>query len=372
MTPLEFFDNYAANYRPYKKRAWCYEDGLLYLGLVRLHEATGEQRFLDHLVRLTGEQISGDGSLTGYTLTDFNIDNIMAGRCLFYLEKAVGDAKYSRAADLLSEQLSQHPRTHGGNYWHKKVYPHQVWLDGLYMALPFQIEYGLSRKRPELISDAVFQLSRAMDITALPGALYVHGCDEEREQKWADPVTGQSASCWGRALGWLAMALVDTAALIGLRAFDEAGLTARTTALFNRLLDLQQGDGLWLQVIDRPDLKGNYSESSASAMFAYSFLRAARSALWPAGAEAGQEALQALYKKALRQNAKGETHFEGICHVAGLGGFSGTYRDGSPEYYLTEPIVADDPKGVGPLMKAEAERLLLATALAPSAIQKSA
>ncbi|WP_417669787.1 glycoside hydrolase family 88/105 protein [Roseibium sp.] len=356
MNPLEYFDSYARDYEPYKSGAWCYEDGLIYRGLVMLHETTGEGRFLDHCLRLINRQIAPDGSLSGYRQGEYNIDNIMAGRSLFYLDRTTGDARYMRAADVLAAQLANHPRTKAGNYWHKKVYPHQVWLDGLYMGLPFQVAYGLETGRGELVDDALSQITIALDLTATDHGLYVHGYDESREQSWADPASGQSPACWARALGWLAMALVDVIVLVGGERAEAAGLWHRTQQLFDRIEELQTDDRRWLQVIDMPELSGNYPESSASAMFAYAFLRASRVGLWQQGERVGEGALQALYDMELRADGAGHCRFERICHVAGLGGFSGVYRDGTPEYYLTEDIVADDSKGVGPLMMAHAER----------------
>lgn len=371
MKVLDYFDAYAERYQLYKAGAWCYEDGLIYRGLGLLHQATGERRFLDHLLRLSDRQISETGDLTGYSMDEFNIDHILAGRCLFYLDQVTGHSKYMKAAAHLAQQLARHPRTDEGNYWHKEIYPEQVWLDGLYMGLPFQVEYGLKTGASELVADALKQLSRALELTATEDGLYVHGYDHARTQDWADKASGKSMACWARAIGWLAMALVDVAELIGEEAWRVSELSTLTKALLQRVVELQQPDGRWLQVIDQPDLAGNYPESSASAMFAYALLKSVRLGVLPEGEAAGLSAVNSLYEKALVADEDGVTRFAAICHVAGLGGFSGVYRDGSPEYYLTEAIVSDDSKGVGPLMMAEAERLWLERA-ALSSNQKQA
>lgn len=253
-----------------------------------------------------------------------------------------------KAAELLAEQLATHPRTVSGNYFHKKIYPDQVWLDGLYMGLPFQIEYGRRRGRPDLVRDAVSQMHSALAMTATENGLYVHGVDEARKQDWSDPETGQSPACWARALGWLSMALVDTIDLAGTEA---RLLEAPTRALLQKIAALRGPGGLWLQVIDQPDLPGNYEESSAAAMFAYAFSRAGRLGLLPMGAQIAAATLARLEARVR------DGRFGGICHVAGLGGFGGIYRSGTPEYYLTEPVVEDDAKGTGPLMMAVADVL---------------
>lgn len=354
MDLLSYFDAYATRYQLYKGGRWCYEDGLLYIALTRLHLHTGEDRWLNHLTRLANAQIAPDGSLRDYEIAEYNIDNILAGRCLFHLSKVTGDTRYMAAADLLAKQLETHPRIPAGNYWHKNVYPHQVWLDGLYMALPFQIEYGLTRGNEALVADALAQLRSALVLTKGPKGLFMHGYDDARAQKWADPVTGLSPALWGRSVGWLAMAMVDICDLLQGR--DDAP-GAETTALLNAMHAMQQPSGLWQQVLDMPDLAGNYDESSASAMMAYALVKGHRLGLVDdAAGKSGVRAHRALCETRL-VTIDGMTQLDRICCVAGLGGFSGVYRDGTPEYYVGETVVADDIKGVSPFMTASVELL---------------
>lgn len=354
---LEYFDAFATRYQPYKGGAWCYEDGCIYRGLELLFQATGQDRWRDHLLRLAGAQVAPDGTLKGYEPTEYNIDNILAGRVLFALDRWTGDPRWLRAARHLGEQLASHPRTAGGSYWHKKIYPHQVWLDGLYMGLPFQIRLGQTLGEARLVQDALSQLRDALEMTVRPDGLYAHGCDTSRAQSWADPVTGQSPAAWARAIGWQAMALADSAELVGPGAFATAGLDAPTRALLTRIVALQREDGGWLQVIDQPDLPGNFTESSASAMFAYALNATAETGLAPAGSGAAAGRAMRFLEGRLQHDGQG-AGFGGICLVAGLGGFSGVYRDGTPAYYLTEPVVADDAKGTGPLMMAHARQIM--------------
>ncbi|GGB46760.1 family 88 glycosyl hydrolase [Roseibium aquae] len=342
----DFFADYVAGYKPYKGGGWCYEDGLIYRGLELMHLASGQERWLTHLKRLVDARIQPGSKLAGYTLSEYNIDNIRPGGALLYLQALTGDSRYLACADLLAKQLESHPRTRSGVYWHKLRYPWQIWLDGLYMAAPFQIGYAHVRGRPDLVTDSINQLETALDHTYVPETgLYAHGFDEAREQSWADPVTGLSKAHWGRALGWLAMCLVDVADLIGPDAF--APLRGRTVDLLTRLRELQAGPGQWLQVIDQPGLPGNYVETSASAMFVYALERAATLGLV---SDTPPDLLSGLCGAAIREDATGRQSMAGICEVAGLGGFEGTYRDGSPGYYLSEKVVDNDPKGIGPLM----------------------
>lgn len=349
MTVFTYADAYARDYQPYKAGAWCYEDGLIYLALVRLHQATGETRWMDHLLRLTSAQIAADGTLTGYAQGEFNIDNILAGRCLFHLADQTGDPRYQRAADILAAQLARHPRTKTGNYWHKAIYPEQIWLDGLYMALPFQIEYGLRSGQIALVKDALKQIGRALALTRRPDGLYAHGYDDARAMYWADPETGQNRDLWGRSLGWLAMALVDCSRLID--AMPDAALARAASDLLARLAPLARTDGMWLQVPDQPDLPGNYPETSASAMFAYAYRVADMLGLSPGGTALGDRTLATLRETMMIEMEDGQASLGQICLVAGLGG-NGARRDGTAAYYLSETVGLDDPKGVGPFLMA--------------------
>lgn len=354
---ISYFDDYARDYEPYKARAWCYEDGCLYRGLITLHEATGDRRWLDHLIRLVDAQVDADGGLADYRITEFNIDNILPGRALFYLHSLTGQGRYLEAAKLLGRQLTHHPRIGSGPYWHKLRYPHQVWLDGLYMAMPFKVELGLALDDQRLVDDAIVQFNTALDLTFdAASGLYRHGYDESRLQDWADPDTGLSPAHWARSIGWLAMAFVDVIEHLP-EGDNRRDLSGRLAALNDRLAALVTKDHRWLQVIDAPDASDNYPESSATAMFAYALQKSERLGV-DRHAALGRSALQALADHEVRPVEGGRRQLQNICCVAGLGPFQGIYRDGSIAYYLTEAIRPDDIKGVGPLMMAEAERLL--------------
>lgn len=354
---ISYFDDYARDYEPYKAGAWCYEDGCLYRGLITLHEATGEKRWLNHLTRLVDAQVDADGGLADYRITEFNIDNILPGRALLYLHRLTGDQRYLDGAKQLGRQLAHHPRIGSGPYWHKLRYPHQVWLDGLYMALPFKIELGLALSDQRLVDDAIGQFKTALDLTFdAASGLYRHGYDESRLQDWADPDTGLSPAHWARSIGWLAMALVDVIEHLP-EGNNRRDLSARLAALNERLAAMVTRDHRWLQVIDAPEADGNYPESSATAMFAYALQKSERLGIHRHAA-LGRSALRALADLEVRAVEGGPRQLQNICCVAGLGPFQGLYRDGSIAYYLTEAIRPDDIKGVGPLMMAEAERLL--------------
>lgn len=351
----EYFKSYVDQYQPYKGGNWCYEDGCIYRGLTLLAEATGDDAWQGLMIDRIARQIDEDGkALTGYNPSDYNIDNILPGRSAFVAHAVTGEEKYLNACHLLMRQLRSHPRTKSGVFWHKLRYPWQIWLDGLYMGQPFQIEYGLKTGDTALVDDSLQQLDTALDVlfTADTG-LYHHAIDEAKMQPWCHPETGASHAHWSRSLGWLVMALVDVAELVGPEKF--APLRARTVKLLQDIASYRGDEGLWLQVLDRPDLDGNYVETSASAMFVYALYRGKDLGLFDGDVSDLMSALEAY---AMKPDEGGDMHMTEMCEVAGLGWFEGRFRDGSAEYYLSENRVADDAKGVGPMMKAYAAFLL--------------
>lgn len=354
----KFVKPYLQNYQPYKGGSWCYEDGCIYRGLGLLHNATGDAFWLDDLRRRVDTQIDENGKLAGYKTTDFNIDNIQAGRALLYLHRNSEGDHYLNVAGQLAAQLRNHPRTQSGVYWHKNRYPHQIWLDGLYMGLSFQIEYGQITDDSALVEDAVQQLRSALNATRhTESGLYAHAYDEARAQYWCDPETGLSASLWSRSLGWLAMAFVDCLELLGERD-DLSDIRTEADIFLSKIMGYQTENHAWLQVLDHPDLDGNYEESSATVMFHYAFLCAARlnfPSFADSGAVCAKNAVTMLESFVIYTDTQKRFQLRDVCEVAGLGDFHNVKRDGSAEYYISEAKVFDDAKGAGPVFSLLAE-----------------
>jgi len=307
------------------------------------------RKWVDHFVTSHGEVLT-------YRAQDFNLDQINPGKLLFPLYRLTGDERYAQAIRLLINQLKDQPRNRSGGFWHKQIYPHQMWLDGLYMAEPFYAEYAHIFNEPAIFDDIIHQFTLIEKHTRDPqtGLLY-HGWDESRSQAWADPGTGCSPNCWGRAIGWYVMALVD---VLDYLPIDHAGRTSLISIL-QRLAEAlvrfqDEATGLWYQVVDAADRPGNYRESSVSAMLTYGFAKAVRLGyLDPQYLVAAQRAYRGLLENMIRVDAFGAVTLEGTCSVAGLGG--APYRDGSFEYYVNEPVAANDFKGVGPFILAALE-----------------
>jgi unsaturated rhamnogalacturonyl hydrolase len=351
-TVAPFIQGYLARWRPYKP-GWVYEDGIIFKGVLDLWRATGERSFLDFVSERVAPRVAADGTIDGYDGSEFNIDNICAGKVLFTLLENSGEARFRGAIESQIAQLAAHPRTASGNYWHKQIYPHQVWLDGLYMGQPFQLAYAALAGRGDLAADTVRQFAHVSRVLRdHKTGLYYHGWDESRKERWAHPETGCSPCFWGRAMGWYVMALADCLdfrAILGSDGTKTLADELRQTT--EALLRVRSEAGLWYQVLDRGSDGGNYEEASASLMIAYALMKGQRLGVLPAGT--GELGLQSL--KAVVLEFLSPERLDGICGVAGLG--NQPYRDGSFAYYLSEPIVANDPKGVSALLMAVAEAL---------------
>jgi unsaturated rhamnogalacturonyl hydrolase len=339
-----------------QKTHWQYEEGLVVKAIADVAAATLDpdcERFAADWVDLW---VTPEGAIRTYRLEEFNLDQICPGRLLFGAWEKSGQERYRKAIELLREQLRRQPRTKAGGFWHKQIYPHQMWLDGIYMAEPFYAEYASRFGRPADFDDIAAQITLIEKNTRDPktGLLY-HGWDESRTQRWASPETGCSPQFWGRGMGWFVMAVADVldyfppAHAANLLLKEILGGAAQAVL---RVQD--KSTGLWYQVLDRAGSPGNYLESSASAMFAYALAKGVRRKwLAPGCLAAARKAFQGLVDHRIRRNAEGNWTLEGICAVAGLGGEP--YRDGSYEYYVGEKSVNDDPKGVGAFLLAALE-----------------
>jgi unsaturated rhamnogalacturonyl hydrolase len=340
---------------------WTYDHGLVLKGIERVWLNTGDRRYLEFIQRSMDHFVTDEGTIRTYSLDEYNIDHILPGRNLLLLYRVTGQEKYRKAAALLREQLKTHPRTNEGGFWHKKIYPYQMWLDGLYMGEPFYAEYAATFHDDAAFDDIAkqFILMERHARDDKTGLLY-HGWDESRKQRWADPQTGRSPNFWGRAMGWYAMALVDTLDYFPQKHPQRAELIAILNRVARAVAKYQEPrSGLWYQVLDKGGAKGNYLESSAACMFVYALAKGVRSGYLPASyIRVAESGYRGIGKEFLKTGANGQLNLEGTVSVAGLGG--NPYRDGSYEYYLSEKVVTNDPKGVGALLLAATEMELRA------------
>ncbi len=351
-----FIQAYLHEYQSHKG-SWCYEDGCVLKGAWDLYGSTGAKNCRDFVLSYMDAFIDQDGNIKGYEPHRHHLDDISSGKVLFDLFGILPEKRLTNAISRFYEQIKTQPRTKNGSFWHKDIYPNQVWLDGLYMVMPFYIKYekrfNKGRHIPDIVNQFVNVRQYMLDSKT---GLYYHGYDESRREAWSDKTTGLSPNFWGRAEGWFVMALADV-----LQEMDDVEPTHRKE-LENMLRDaidalLQYQDpetGMWYQVLDRGQAEGNYLETSATLMIAYSILKGCRLGfLDQAYKQHAVDAFNGTVEKYLMMTEKNKTVLAGICGVAGLG--NTPYRDGSFEYYISEKIVSNDPKGVGALLMAYSE-----------------
>lgn len=342
-----------------KASGWNYIDGCMILALLEIYQATGEKKYYDFADAFIDHRVKEDGSINGYSVEEYNIDNVNAGKTLFALYDLSGKEKYRKAIDLIYSQVQTQPRTEEGNFWHKKIYPHQVWLDGMYMGQPFYMEYETRFNNKKNYGDIFSQFKNVVKyLKDEETGLYYHGYDASKEVFWCDKETGLSQNFWLRALGWYAMSLLDTITKCepGEEYQEEYQFLKDTFIDFmNSMLKFQHESGLWYQLPALGGKEPNYLETSGSAIMAYSLLKGVRLGILPERyREFGLKAFHGICDSRLREK-DGKLSLGGICLVAGLGPADNLRRDGSFEYYMSEPIVEDDAKGVGPLLLAYTE-----------------
>jgi rhamnogalacturonyl hydrolase YesR len=353
-TLLYHLDGWDTNRR--RKPKFEYDiSGLLPMAYDELQQIAPDPEYASVSRQLTGSFINEAGEIATYDESAYSLDSVMPGEVLLRLYEQTRDDRYKTAADQLRRQLEKQPRTSQGALWHKQRYPSQVWLDGVYMAMPFLAHYSRVFENGRSFDEVLTEFSVTREHLRDPGSgLYVHAWDETKKQSWADPETGRSRLYWGRGLGWFSMALVDV--LDHIPEDDTAHrepLLAMVRELAPSLAAVADADSsTWWQILDQPRAPGNYLESSSSAMFTYFFAKATRKGYLPdVFRTTALKAFDGLVQEFVRVYPDGKISLTNQCLVAGLG-FG---RDGSYRYYMSEPLWKDDPKATGPFILAGVE-----------------
>ena len=337
---------------------WDYASGVALLAVARVGDRTHDPRYAEYVARNMDRFIAPDGTIRSYRPGELSLDQIAQGRLLFRLYKSHHDLRYRAAAYLLRDQLRHQPRNVDGGFWHKQIYPQQMWLDGLYMAEPFYAEFAQVFSDTAAFRDVTHQLLvTARHMRDPRTGLFYHAWDASHTQFWADTATGVSRNFWGRATGWYMMAAVDVLDYLPQDDPDRSAVI-RTFQDLAQAVARQQDPvtGLWYQVLDQPSRTGNYLEASASAMFAYSFAKGARMGYLDGRyRDVALRGFNGLTGELVRVDAGGLVSLTNICKVAGLGPETDRRRDGSFAYYVSEPVVADDYKGTAPFILAALE-----------------
>ena len=374
-----------------KKPKWSYVMGIELEGMLDTYLRYGGDDILKYCKMYTDKMIAENGDITGYNILDYNLDNIRTGHFVTRMYQNWPEAKNLLAMQTMMKQLQDQPRTIADKvFWHKAIYAYQVWLDGIFMGLPFRVltapimektqKARKNRKAPttqSIYDDAVNQLNITYQRTLDPKTgLNRHAYDETRKTFWADKETGLSQHCWGRAQGWFTMALIEVLDALPENYARRSEVIDLLKKDFDAILKWQdKKSGLWYQVMDSPKREGNYLESTCSAMFTYALLKAYRKGYVDSQyRDAGIKAYKGMIKNFIKVHADKTISLTQCCSVAGLGPAAtpeveaamkqinpkgkvkeNKKRDGSYEYYLSEPIRDNDAKGVGPFLWASLE-----------------
>ena len=334
-----------------KKPHWNYIDGCMITSLLEIGRISGNQKYFDFAENFIDYYVFDDGSIRGYNIEKYNLDDLNEGRVLFELLEKTGKEKYRLAIEHQALQLKGQPRTSTNNFWHKLIYPNQIWLDGLYMAQVFSTKYQ-KYKGDKDYSDILMQIKNVRKYMFDEKiGLYYHGLDCSKSIFWADKETGLSKNFWLRAIGWYTVAMIDIIEIC-----DDESTKTEIANIFSELMHsiIRYRDNeskMYYQVVNLGEREGNYLETSGSSMLAYAMLKGARLGVLPNEfATYGKDTFDGICSRYLQIKEDGDLNLAGICLVAGLGPENNTRRDGSFEYYISEPVVENDAKGVAPFI----------------------
>ena len=338
--------------KPDLTEKWAYDTGIVLKGFEALYRAAGNEAYFDYIKTTMDFFVQDDGSIRMYNRDTYEMDNINTGKLLFPLYKKYGEEKYKKAAELLMDQLRNQPRSRDGVFWHKKAFPEQVFLDSLFMSGPFYAQYTKEFGDEKDFADVAkqFLLCESYLRDETTGLLY-HACDLSKQMPWCDPETGLSESFWGRAMGWFCMGLADVLEFFPEEHRDRPKLVAALERAFDALIDVQSPEGVWYQILDKGAQSGNYLEASASIMFTYAMAKAISLGCVDK-AKFGpvlQRAYQGIINAFLTITNQGLVNLNKVCQMASLG--NDGIHDGSFVYYISEPIVSNDRRGFGALIK---------------------
>ena len=352
------------------KPKWSYVMGIEMEGMLDTYEhyKEGNNAILDYLKEYPAKMIDEKGNITGYKYEDFNLDNVRTAKFILRMHNLFPSKGTEKALKTLFKQLQNQPRTKEGVYWHKAIYANQVWLDGIFMGLPFYCNYAVQTMKPKkaekYLNDAVDQMVKTDYRTYDEKTqLWKHAWDETHQQFWANKEDGKSQHCWARALGWYVMAMTECLdAMPENYARRQEVIDLLNKAMKSVVKYQDKKTGVWYDVLDVKSDK-NYLESTASSMFAYVLLKGYRKGyLSEEYLKAGVKAYNGILKQFIKVNADKTISLTRCCAVSGLGPGPGPYvkkpnykRDGSFEYYMSEPIRDNDAKGVGPFIWASLE-----------------
>jgi unsaturated rhamnogalacturonyl hydrolase len=333
---------------------WAYDVAFLGMAIDRL--GVTDKKYSKYMEDWVNHFVRSDGSVIDFRLQEYNLDRIFPGRNVMTIYKRNPEPRYKLALDNIIEQLKTQPKTNSGGYWHKNIYPWQMWLDGIFMASTYMAQYAKEFNAPEWFDAACVQTKMIYDKTLdSHSGLLMHAWDESHSQKWCDPETGKSHYPWSRAMGWYVLAIEDILQYLPENHPDRPALINILQKTCDALMKVRDPKtGLWYQVLNNGGREGNYLEGSGSAMYTYAFARGANKGYLDKKYLAiANSAFDGIIKELITVDEKGKVTMHNICSGCGLGG--NPYRDGSYEYYVNEKRVDNDTKGVAPFIMAALE-----------------
>ena len=341
------------------KPKWSYTNGLVLQAMSKVYEQTNNEKLYDYIYDYANRMINKDGKIETYKFTNYNLDMIKSGDAIYYVNNKKQEPRFKIAMDTLHKQLEEQPTTSEGGYWHKKVYPYQMWLDGVYMAEPFHTKYAKTfledADAKKVYDKIVLQFDLIEKYSRDPETgLYYHGWDESKEQKWADDKTGLSQNFWSRGMGWYGMALVDVLDYLPENHPGRERIINYLNQYAEAIVKYQDKSGTWYQVLNLPEKEGNYLEATGTSMFTYTLSKGVNKGYLPKTyLDNANKAFKGILEKFITIEDNGIVNLNKCCGVAGLGG--NPYRDGTFDYYVGEIIRSNDPKGTGPFIMAALE-----------------
>jgi unsaturated rhamnogalacturonyl hydrolase len=338
-----------------KKPKWDYKPSFVLTAFEKLYKKTKNRNYSIYIKDYIDTFIDSTGSIGHYDSNEFNLDGLNPGKLLFDIYQDTNDKRYLSALQMLRKQLDKQPRTPSGGFWHKNIYPNQMWMDGVYMALPFYTQYAVTFDDSNSLDDVATQFEIVHDhILDTKSNLPYHAWDESKVIAWANPETGNSPTIWSRGIGFYSMALVDVLDYFPKSHPKYKELLGYLSEVATAIMQQQDKSGLWFQITDKQKLSGNYLEASGSAMFAYTFAKAANKGYLPIKyKKIANTTFDALLNNFVNEGENGEIHLGQISQGIGLGGTP--YRDGSNNYYLAAKINSDNSMGVGAFILAALE-----------------
>lgn len=343
-------DSFAVQPAPGNKARWSYEQGVILKGMEELWYATGDPQYYQYILHSMDYYVKEDGTVYDYKPEEYNIDHLNNGKMLLTLYQVTGKEKYKKALDQMYGQWKQHPRNEFGGLWHKKMYPNQMWLDGLYMGAAFYAQYSSVFHDTAAFDEITLQFTLIEKQTRdKKTGLLVHAWDASRSQPWANPISGKSPHVWARAMGWYGMALVDALDYYPINHPGRKELIQILQRFVQAIVKVQNANGLWYDIIDAPSDARNYFEASASSMMSRILFKAVKNGyIDNSYLTNAQKAYDGIVTNCVRFT-NGNFELLNTVSVSGLGGTP--YRDGSLDYYFKEPIVVNDPKGIGAFLQ---------------------